>query len=60
MHCGPWAGIAPTGRSVTVPWLLVTRFDGDRIAWDYEAFDSLPLMEQLGAAPLAASPGATR
>lgn len=54
-HRGPFAGIAPTGRQIAVPWVIVTEFDGDRITSDWETYDSLAVMQQLGAPTAATS-----
>lgn len=53
-HHGPFGEMPPTGKSITVQWIMVSRFDGDRIAEDFEVFDSLGLMQQLGAVPAPA------
>lgn len=53
-HRAPLAGIAATGRSVTIPWIMISRFEGDRISNDFEVYDALGLMQQLGAIPAVA------
>jgi predicted ester cyclase len=52
-HKAPFAGLAPTGRSVTIQWVMISRFEGDRIAKDFEVYDELGLLRQLGAKSLA-------
>jgi predicted ester cyclase len=52
-HQGMFAGIAPTGRALVMPWVIITEFDGDKIARDWEVFDALAFMQQLGALPAA-------
>lgn len=46
-HRGPLGGMAATGRAVAWPWVLITEFDGDRIASDREFFDAGGLIQQL-------------
>ena len=48
-HTGPLGETPASGRAVTVPWIIITRFVGDRIAEDWEVYDSLGLMQQIGA-----------
>lgn len=55
-HRGTFGGLEPTGRTAVVPWVVITRFEGDRIAEDWEIYDALGLMQQLGA--MGATPGA--
>ena len=47
-HRGPLGEIAPTGKSVEVPWVIFTRFEGDKIAEDHEIYDELGILKQLG------------
>jgi predicted ester cyclase len=51
---GPFAGIAPTGKSIEVPWVIFTSFQGGRIVADWEIYDALGMMTQLGALPASA------
>jgi steroid delta-isomerase-like uncharacterized protein len=53
-HQGPFGEMPPTGKSISVQWVMVSRFEGDRIAEDFEVYDSLGLMQQLGAVPAPA------
>ena len=48
-HRGSFAGIAPTGKSIEVPWVIFTSFQGGRIVADWEIYDALGMMTQLGA-----------
>jgi steroid delta-isomerase-like uncharacterized protein len=48
---GPFGEIPATGKKVVVPWVMFTRFDGERIAEDWEIFNALSLMQQLGVIP---------
>lgn len=50
-HLGPFRGLAPTGRTVTVTGINVYAIDGDRISHEWEQTDSLGLLQQLGALP---------
>ena len=52
-HLGPWAETPASGNSVTLPWVLISRFDGDKIVDEFEAFDTLGMMQQIGAIPVA-------
>jgi len=40
-----------TGNTASVPWVIFTRFEGDRISEQWEVWDELGLMYQLGAIP---------
>ncbi len=48
-HQGSFADIAPTGNSIEVAWVMITRIRDGRIAEEWEIFDSLAFMTQLGA-----------
>ncbi len=48
-HQGTFADIAPTGNSIEVAWVMITRIRDGRIAEEWEIFDSLAFMTQLGA-----------
>ena len=52
-HQGTFVGIPPTGRAIVIPWVIITEFEGDKIASDWEMFDALAIMQQLGAMPAA-------
>lgn len=49
-HLGPMGDLAATGRKVTVPWVIITRFAGERVSEDWELYDENGLLQQLGAA----------
>lgn len=51
-HLGPFLGVAPTGRRVTVPVIVVWRVLDGRAVEDWTRWDRLDLLHQLGAAPL--------
>ena len=50
-HQAALGDIPATGQSITVPWIAISRFDSGRISSDYEVYDSLGLMQQLGLVP---------
>ena len=52
---GEFMGIPPTGRAVTMTWMSVDRFEGDRIAEHWAQMDTLGLLQQLGAIPAPAT-----
>ena len=47
IHRGPFAGIEPTGRSVSAPLMIVYRIEGGRIAEHWLQFDAAGLAQQL-------------
>ena len=44
-HTGPLEGIAPTGKEVTVTGIIVSRFEGGKVAEEWENLDELAIME---------------
>ncbi len=48
---GPLFGIPPTGKDVTATAIHIHRFVGDRIVEQWEQFDALGMLRQLGAIP---------
>jgi len=50
-HQGPLGDLPATGKTVAIPWVVFTRFDGGRIVEDWEVYDELGLMMQIGAIP---------
>jgi steroid delta-isomerase-like uncharacterized protein len=50
-HQGEFQGIAPTGKSVTVPGVVFYRIAGGKIAEFRGQFDRMSLMQQLGVIP---------
>ena len=50
-HQGPFHGIPPTGKRVSVCGINVYAVADDRIAQEWEQMDSLGLLQQLGALP---------
>jgi steroid delta-isomerase-like uncharacterized protein len=47
-HDGELAGIAPTGKRVTVPGMEIVRIANGRLVEGWEGYDSGTLMRQLG------------
>jgi len=50
-HKGDFMGIAATGKKVVVTGIVITRVDKGKIAEDWEEFDAMGFMVQLGAIP---------
>ena len=50
-HKGELMGIAPTGKQVSMPFLIVYRVAGGKIVEHWICMDRLELLEQLGVAP---------
>jgi predicted ester cyclase len=50
-HNGELLGIAPTGKDVSVPFIITYRLAEGKIAQHWMSFDRMALMEQLGVAP---------
>ncbi|HEX8632680.1 MAG TPA: ester cyclase [Pyrinomonadaceae bacterium] len=50
-HSGAWQGLAPTGRAVSLPMIVIQRIRGGKIAEDWVLVDSLGFYQQLGLVP---------
>jgi predicted ester cyclase len=50
-HKGDLMGIAPTGKDVVLPFIIIYRVSGDRIVEHWMSVDQMALMQQLGVAP---------
>ena len=50
-HQGDFLGIAPTGKRVTVTGISIHRISSGEIVEEWEEWDSLSLMQQLGVVP---------
>jgi steroid delta-isomerase-like uncharacterized protein len=48
-NLGPFGDIPPTGNSIEVPWVMITRLRDGRIAEEWEIFDTFAFMTQIGA-----------
>jgi predicted ester cyclase len=53
-HQGDLFGIAPTGNRVSLVGITINRIEGGKVAEEWQIFDALGMMQQLGAIP---SPG---
>ena len=56
-HTREFAGLAPTQRQVTQPFIIIYRVDGERIVEHWIGIDMLSFMQQLGAVPEPAAAG---
>lgn len=52
-HQGELFGIAPTGKEATVTGMTIDRWSGGKIAESWTNWDTLGLLQQLGAVPAA-------
>ena len=52
-HQGPFGDISQTGNPVTVTGVLITRFMGGKSVEDWQSFDELGMLRQIGAVPPA-------
>ncbi len=50
-NTGQWFGNPPTGKSAAWVGVVITRFEGGKIAEDWYNFDQLSLLQQLGIIP---------
>ena len=50
-HRGELAGVAPSGRFVSVPCLSIDRIAGGRIVESFELFDQLGMFQAIGTLP---------
>ena len=50
-HQGTFMGIAPTGKRVTITGISIHRIAGGKIVEEWQEWDSLGLMQQLGVVP---------
>ena len=50
-HKGDLMGIAPTGKQVTMPLILIYRIADDKIVEHWMQTDALGMMQQLGVIP---------
>jgi steroid delta-isomerase-like uncharacterized protein len=55
-HKGDLFGIAPTGKEATVTGITIDRWAGGKIAESWTNWDTLGLLQQLGAVPGVAQP----
>jgi len=50
-HRGPLAGVAPSGRFVTVPCMSIDRIVAGQIVESFELFDQLGMFQAIGTLP---------
>jgi len=48
-HLGPMMGMPPSGRRMEMMGISIFRMEGGRVAEEWEGFDTMSLMQQLGA-----------
>src|SRR5215471_2299775 len=51
-HRGPFMGIAPTGKRMTITGITIDRIVSGKIVEEWQQWDSLGLLQQLGVVPL--------
>ena len=54
-HSGEIAGVAPTGKEVTVSGLTITRLENGLVVEEWTNWDTLGMLIQLGAVPMPAT-----
>jgi steroid delta-isomerase-like uncharacterized protein len=47
-HKGDLEGMAPTGKQIVLQGITIHRIEGDKIVEEWERYDNLGLMQQLG------------
>ncbi|MAW62886.1 MAG: ester cyclase [Acidobacteria bacterium] len=52
-HSGEFDGVQPTGKSVMFTGITISRLENGRLVEEWENFDELSLMRQIGALPSA-------
>jgi steroid delta-isomerase-like uncharacterized protein len=50
-HQGELMGIPPTGNEVSVGGIIISRVSGGRVEEEWNSFDALGMMQQLGVIP---------
>ncbi len=50
-HKGELMGVAPSGKPITVTGILITRFANGKFVEEWENYDALGMLRQLGAVP---------
>jgi steroid delta-isomerase-like uncharacterized protein len=50
-HDGELMGVSPTGKQVTVSGLTISRLEGGKIVEEFQNWDTLGMLQQLGAVP---------
>ena len=52
-HKGELMGVAPSGKQVVVAGIVIARFANGKIVEEWENYDALGMMRQIGAIPAA-------
>ncbi len=55
---GALPGLAPTRRRISIGGVQIDRFDGDKIVESWRYWDTLGMLQQLGAVPTPRAPAA--
>ena len=50
-HDGPLGEIEATGKKIDIAGQLIMRFEGAKIAEEWEVFDEMEMLKQIGASP---------
>ena len=50
-HDGPLEDIEPTGKKIDIAGQIIMRFEGNKIAEEWELFDELAMLKQIGVVP---------
>jgi steroid delta-isomerase-like uncharacterized protein len=50
-HQGELMGLAPSGKRIFVAGITISRFEGGKVAEEWELYDMMGMMQQLGALP---------
>jgi predicted ester cyclase len=56
-HLGQLYGVAPTGRSLALGGIVVSRFHNNRWVEDWACWDALAMLQQIGAVPTTEAAG---
>ena len=54
-HTGEIAGIAPTGKDVTISGITISKLEGGRVIEEWVNWDTFGMLVQLGAIPMPAT-----
>jgi steroid delta-isomerase-like uncharacterized protein len=57
-HDAEFMGLPPTGREVSITGICISRCQDGKIVEEWEVWDALGAMQQVGALPSATAPGA--
>jgi steroid delta-isomerase-like uncharacterized protein len=50
-HQGELMGLPPSGKRISVAGITISRFEGGKVAEEWELYDLMGMMQQLGALP---------